>query len=172
MKKVVSFLIAILMIMGVATFSNAASSSELANRIYEIAKPYGMTSANKVRIERYLKENPVSDETANNVIAKLETAIKVFKDANATKYSELSTKQKNEIKSIANETATILGLTLKFKAKEVEIYKNGKLIEVARYDDNKYMYTGNSVNPVLVVSSVVAVALVATFALRKKFANA
>ena len=66
----------------------------------------------------------------------------------------------------------IIGLTLKFKAKEVEIYKNGKLIETARYDGSKLVYTGNNVNAVLVVSSVVVIALVAGFALRKKFANA
>ena len=80
--------------------------------------------------------------------------------------------KKEKVKSLANETAGIIGLTLKFKAREVEIYKNGKLIETARYDGDKLVYTGNNVNAVLVVSSVVVIALVAGFALRKKFANA
>lgn len=172
MKKVVSLLILIVMIIGVASVVCATSSLELAGKLYEIGKPYGMTTANKVRIERYLKENPVTDEVANKVVAKMEEGAKVFKDADATKYSELSDSEKEEVKSIANEVATIMGLTLKFKAKEVEIYKDGELIEVVHYDSNKFLYTGNNVNTILVVSSTVVIALVAGFALRKKFANA
>ena len=172
MKKIVSLLILIVLIIGVASVACATSSSELADKIYEIGKPYGMTTANKVRIERYLKENPVSDEVANKVVAKMEEGAKVFADAGATKYSELSDSEKEQIKTIANEAASTLGLTLKFTAKEVEIYKNGELIEVVHYDSDKFLYTGNNVNTILVVSSVVVIALVAGFALRKKFANA
>ena len=172
MKKLVSILMVIIMVVGVFTVVNATTSSELADKLYEVGKPYGMTEANKVRIERYLSENPVSDEVADKVLAKMKEGAKVFEDAGASKYSELSDSQKDKVKSIANETATIMGLTLKFKAREVEIYKDGKLIEVARYDGDKYIYTGNNVNTILVVSSVVVVALAAGFALRKKFVNA
>ena len=172
MKKLVSILMVIIMILGVASVVNATSSSELADKLYEIGKPYGFSNANKVRIERYLADNKVTDEEADKVVAKAEEVAKVFEDAGAKKYSELSDSQKEKVKSLANETAGIIGLTLKFKAKEVEIYKNGKLIETVRYDGSKLLYTGNNVNAVLVVSSVVVIALVAGFALRKKFANA
>ena len=172
MKKILSVLILIVMVIGLATVVNAATSANLADKIYEIAKPYGMTEANRVRIERYLKDNEVTNAEADKVVAKLQEAAAVFEKAGATKYSELSDSEKEQIKSIANETATILGLTLKFKADSVEIYKDGKLIEVARYDGDKLIYTGNNSNTVLVVSSVVVIALVAGFALRKKFANA
>ncbi len=172
MKKLVSILMVIIMILGVASVVNATSSSELADKLYEIGKPYGFSSANKVRVERYLADNKVTDEEADKVVAKAEEVAKVFEDAGAKKYSDLSESQKEKVKSLANETAGIIELTLKFKAKEVEIYKNGKLIETARYDGSKLVYTGNNVNAVLVVSSVVVIALVAGFALRKKFANA
>lgn len=172
MKKLVSILMIIIMVVGVATVVRATSSSELADKLYEMGEPYGFTKANKVRIERYLSENPVTDKQAEEILAKAKELKKVFEDANKSKYSALSNSQKEKIKSIANEAADILGLTLKFKTKEVEIYKNGKLIEVARYDGDKFLYTGNSTNVVLVVSSVVVIALVAGFALRKKFANA
>ena len=191
MKKLVSILMVIIMILGVASVVNATSSSELADKLYEIGKPYGFSSANKVRVERYLADNKVTDEEADKVVEKAKEVAKVFEDAGAKKYSDLSDSQKEKVKSLANETAGIIGLTLKFKAKslanetagiigltlkfkakEVEIYKNGKLIETARYDGSKLVYTGNNVNAVLVVSSVVVIALVAGFALRKKFANA
>ena len=172
MKKVIWCLTLIIMMLGVATVVNATSSSELADKIYEKAKPYGMTEANRVRIERYVKDNNISDEEVDKVLAKIDEGVEIFKTAKADRYSALSDSQKDRIKSIANETATILGLTLKFKTREAEIYKNGKLIEVARYDGDRYVYTGNSVNPVLVVSSVAGIALIAGFIARKKFANA
>ena len=172
MKKIVSILMVIIMILGVATVANATTSATLAEEIYKVGKPYGMTQANKVRIERYLSENKVSDEDAEKVLAKAKELAKLFDNADASKYSELSASEKDQVKTLCNEAAEILGLTLKFKASEVEIYKNGKLIEVARYDGSKLLFTGNNVNTILVVSSVVVIALVATFALRKKFANA
>ena len=72
---------------------------------------------------------------------------------------------------IANEAASIVGLTLTFKNGTVEIYKDGKRIEALSLNSGKLAYTGNNVNLVLVVSSVV-VALAAGFTIRKKFANA
>ena len=173
MKKILSILVIIMVIIGVSTIVNAKTSSELAEELYQIGKPYGFTTANKLKVERYLADNPVSDEVANKLIAKAkELKTEVFDKADTDSYSELSASQKEKLKSIANEAANLLGLTLKFKTKEVEIYKNGKLIEVARYDGDKFVYTGNSTNVVLVVSSVVIIALVSGFALRKKFANA
>ena len=172
MKKIVSLLLVLVMVLGVFSVVKATKSSELADEIYKVGKPYGMTEANRVRIERYLSENPVTDEEANAILAKAKEMAKVFEDAGASKYSELSDSQKEKVKSIAVETGKIIDLTVVFKAKEVEIYKNGKLIEVARYDSDKFLYTGNNVNTILVVSSVVVIALVAAFALRKKFANA
>lgn len=172
MKKLISILVLVIMIMGVCSITFATTSSKLADEIYAIGKNYGMTEANRVRIERYLKENPVSDEVADKVLAKIKEGAAIFDSAKAGKYSSLTSSQKNQIISIANETASLLGLTLKFKSHDIEIYKNGKLIEVARYDGSKLIYTGNNVNSILVVSSVVVIALVAGFAFRKKFANA
>ena len=171
MKKVVSFLIAIIMVIGVFTSVNATKSSELAGEIYTLLKPYGMTNSNRVRINRYLADNPVTEKQADQIIAKVKEAIKVMDKAGAKKYSDLSDSEKDEIKSIASEAADILGLTLKFSTGSVSIYKNGKLIEVARYDGDKLLYTGNN-NSILVVSSVVVIALATAFAFRKKFANA
>ena len=80
---------------------------------------------------------------------------------------------KNQLKSKANEAASILGLTLTFKSGTVEVYKNGKLIETLGVNNSgKLVYTGNNTNAILVVSSIVAVALTAGFVARKKFANA
>lgn len=172
MKKLISLLILIVMIMGVATVANATTSAELPEKIYELAAPYGMTNSDKLRIERYLKDNPVSDEDADQILAKVREVLQIFKDAGITSYVQLTEEQANQIKSIANETADILGLTIKFKPGQAYIYKNGKLIEVVTLRDGKLAYTGNNANMILVVSSVVVIALATGFIARKKFANA
>ncbi len=173
MKKIVSFLILFVIVASLATVVNATSNSELAEKLYEMGKPYGLTSADKVRIERYLSDYPVTSEEADKIIAKAEEAIQVMKDADVTDYTKLTAEQKEQMKSIANEAADILGITLTFTNNgQVKVYKNGKLIETVRLEDGKLAYTGNNTNTILVVSSVAVVALAAGLVARKKFANA
>ena len=174
MKKTLTIaLLAIITIMALATGVNAATSSTLADELYAKGSKYGMTSADKVKIERYLKENPVTDAQANAVVAKAKEAVKIMEDAGKTNINSLTNEEKNQLKSKANEAASILGLTLTFKSGTVEIYKNGKLIDtVGASNSGKLVYTGNNTSAILVVSSIVAVALTANFVARKKFANA
>lgn len=173
MKKIISIVVLVVMIAMLATtMVNAATNSTLADDLYALGSKYGMTSADKVKIERYLADYPVTDEQANQVLAKAQEAVKVMEDAGATSINDLTIEQKNQLKTIANEAASILGLTLTFKAGSVEIYKDGKLIETVTATNGKLAYTGNNVNLVLVVSSVAVVALATGFVVRKKFANA
>ena len=66
-------------------------------------------------------------------------------------------------RTIANEAADIAGVTLNFGKDKIDIYKDGKLINVLKFDGNgKLVYTGNGTNIALVVSSVVVIALAAT----------
>ena len=132
-----------------------------------------MTSADKIKIERYVADNTVTDAQANAVVAKAKEAVKIMEDAGKTNINSLTNEEKNQLKSKANEAASILGLTLTFKSGTVEIYKNGKLIDtVGASNSGKLVYTGNNTSAILVVSSIVAVALTANFVARKKFANA
>ena len=173
MKKTLTIaLLAIITIMALATGVNAATSSTLADELYAKGSKYGMTSADKVKIERYLAENPVTDSQANELLAKADEAIAVMEKAGVTSYDKLTTAQKNEIKSIATEAAKTIDLKLVFKTKSVEIYNNaGKLVETVTNNSGKLAYTGNTVNVVLAVSAV-AVLAVATIVVRKKLINA
>lgn len=173
MKKIVSFLILFVIVASLATVVNATSNSELAEKLYEMGKPYGLTSADKVRIERYLSDYPVTSEEADKIIAKAEEAVQVMKDAGVSNYKDLTAEQKDQMKSIANEAADILGVTLTFSNGQVKVYQNGKLIEtVTLSSSGKLAYTGNNINTILVVSSVAVVALTAGLVAKKKFANA
>ena len=115
MKKTLA--VAVLFVMLVAllvTGVNAVSTSELVERLYEMGQPYGITSADKVKLERFLSENPVSEADADAILAKAEAAISIMEDAGVTDVKQLTTAQKNQIKSLANEAASILGVTLVF----------------------------------------------------------
>lgn len=173
MKKLISIAILFIMVAMLATtIVNAATNSTLADELYALGSKYGMTSQDKVKIERYLADNPVTDAQANQVMEKANEAVKIMEEAGTTDVSKPTTEQKNKLKTLANEAASIVGLTLTFKSGTVEIYKDGKLIEVLGSENGKLAYTGNNVNVVLVVSSVAVVALAAVIVARKKFANA
>ena len=174
MKKVLSILILFVLLFSLTITVNASSADDLADTLYSLGSPYGMTSSDKVRIERYLADNDVTDEQADEIIAYAEEAVAIMEEAGATSYSDLTDSQKSELKSIANAVADILGLTLTYSSGTVYVYQNGTLIEAYSLSDGLLVYTGSSVNVVLVVSlvAVVAVALVAGYLAKKRFANA
>ena len=174
MKKtlIVSILMSIILFVGASVVS-AATTETLADELYVKGKKYGMTTADKVRIERYLSENPVTDEQANQIMSKADEAVAVMENAGVTNYNKLTQDKKSELKTIAKETADIVGAKLVFKSGSVEIYDaNGKLIETVAQNNGKLAYTGNnSVNVVLTVSVTAMIALAITVG-GKKIANA
>ena len=173
MKKLLTIVtLCVMLLMVVAPFVNAATNDTLADDLYAKLSAYGMTSSDKVKVERYLADNPVTDEQANAILAKADEAIAVM-DAEGTKnIKELSTEAKNQIKSIAQEAASIIGLTLVFKSGAVEVYKDGKLIEtVTLSDSDKLAYTGNNINVFLVVASIAVIALATTVVVKRKNAK-
>ena len=172
MKK--SIVIAILFVMLVCvatTFANATTSSELAEKLYNMGSKYGVTSADKVKMERYLADNPVTEDQANKIVAEAEAAVKVMENSGKTNYKDLTADEKATLKTKANNVASILGVTLTYKTGAVEVYKDGKLIETISSKDGKLAYTGNNTAIAIAVSSIAVVALAAGLVARKK-ANA
>ena len=146
MKKTLTVAVLFVMLVSLlVTGVNAVSTSELVEKLYEMGQPYGITSADKVKLERFLSENPVSDSDANAILAKAEEAVAIMEEAGVTDVKQLTTEQKNQIKSLANDAASILGVTLVFKAGNLEVYKDGKLVEALSYSNDKLAYTGNTV---------------------------
>ena len=169
MKKslLISILTAII-VMACATLVNVATTATLADELYAKGKKYGMTSADKVKVERYLSENTVTDEQANAIVAKADEAIAVMEAAGTTDYRKLTDAQKDQVKSIANSAADIIDVKLVFKKNTVEIYNNaGKLIETIGNNNGKLAYTGNNVNVVLTTSVIAVIALAITVATKR-----
>lgn len=173
MKKSLSIaLLIVMLVMAFATVVNAATSADLADKLYEKGSAYGLTKADKVKIERYLSENPVSDETANSILAKADEVIAIMDEAGVKNYSKLTADQKSKVKSIATEAADLVDIQLVFKKGSVELLKDGKVIETITQNNGKLAYTGNNVNVVLVVSLIAIIALAITVVAKKTFANA
>lgn len=172
MKKLLTIsILAVMLVLMTLTGVHAATKDNLAETLYNMGAKYGMTKADKVKIERYLADNEVTDSQADAIVAKAKEAVKVMEDAGVTDYTKLSADKKAELKTIANQAASIVDVTLVFKASSVEIYKNGKLIETVSNNSGKLAYTGNN-NTVLVVSSIAVIALASVAVARKKLANA
>ena len=162
MKKILSIALLVVMLATIMTgVVSAATTAESVDAIYAIGSKYGMTSADKVKLERFIADYDVTEDQASQLLAKAQEAEKIMIEAGVTNYSDLTAEQKNQIKSIANEAASIVGVTLTFKKGAVEIYKDGKLIETITNTDGKLAYTGNETNVVLIASSIAVIALTA-----------
>ena len=173
MKKIkimITILVAIMLFGTVNTF--AASTSQLINEVYSIGSKYGLTSSDKVKIERYLADNPVTEEEADELIAKAKEIDNIMKEEGVTDITKLSEEAKSKIKDIANSAASILNLTLTIKDGKIEIYKDGKLIEVVSTNRGKLVYTGNNNFIIYVTIAVAIVALAPIVIARKKKINA
>ena len=173
MKKTLTVVILFVMLVSLlATGVSAVSTDEMIETVYNMAVPYGATSADKVKMERFFADNPITDEQADQIVAKAEEAVAVMQSAGVTSVKDLTIDQKNQLKSIANEAASIVGVSLVFKAGTVEIYKDGKLVETLTSSTGTLAYTGNTMNIVLVVSSIAIIALGTAVIARKRLANA
>ena len=176
MKKLLAItLLLIVLVAMLATNSMAATNADLIAYIkadHKVAgQMVGITAGNRIKAERYLKENPVTDAQADAIIAKGEEIVALMNAAGVSDPSKLSKADKEKFMALAREAADVIGLKLVFHPHSVDVYKNGTLIETVTLG-NKLVYTGNDVNLALVISSVAVIALAAGFVAKKRLANA
>ena len=178
MKKLLTIALLVVLVFAVVTNVNAATKGELSaylTKTHTVAgESVSISDADKVKIERYLSENEVTEEQADKVIAKVDEAIAVMNAAGESDVTKLSKADKDKLVKIANEAASVLGLTISYDAstKTVSIYKDGKLLEsVSLTSNTKLVQTGSS-NIAYIAVPVVAIIAVAMVAAYKKAKNA
>lgn len=132
-----------------------ASTATTADEIYAIGVKYGMTSAQEVQLERVLESSDLTDVELASIVTKAETVAAVMDEEGVTSYSELSDAKKSEVTSIANEAATIAGVTITVSDSAVNVYKDGTLLETVTASET-LAYTGNTTNILVINSLVVA----------------
>lgn len=177
MKKVLIMTIVMVVALVMSTTAvNAATSADLLAYLTKnhtvSGQSVGLTEANKVKVERYLTDNPVTDEQATQIMAKGQELIALMESAGVSDPAKLSKADKTKFMSISQEAAEIAGLTLKFNKNSVEVYKDGVLIDTGSLGNETLKYTGNNVNVALVISLVAVLALAIGLVAKKRMANA
>ena len=172
MKKLIAISLVFLMVAMFATTTvKAVSGATIVDDVYNLGKKYGLTEADKARADRYVADNPITDEQAATIYAKAQAAVQVLEEAGATDVKklgeQLTADQKTKFEALCQEAASVLGLTLTYKDGYVEVYKDGKKIDTFTFT-NKLPYTGNTVSIIVVVSAVVVMALATFVIVRKK----
>ena len=161
MKKLISVAILLVMIVALsATMVSAATSETLPNELYAIGSKYGMTQNDKVKMEQYLRDYPLSNDKCDEILGLAKQAEQIMIENNTTDVHSLPSDVKAKLRGLAEQAATIAGVTLDFKSDRIDVYKDGKWIN--SFGSNNLAPTGTQVNMALVVSSVAVIALAAT----------
>ena len=177
MKKILTITILMVLVLTLgATMVKATTQSELEEYLlstFTVAgKTVSLTEANKNRVQRYLSQNTITDEQATAIKAKVEEAIAFMNSKGVYEVTDLSTADKKEILSIAQEGLAIIGLTATYNTSDgsIEIYKNGTLIEAVGKDPAKLVQTGTT-NYVYILAGVAIIAVAATVVIKKVKTN-
>ena len=179
MKKLATVTLLIVMLVGfLAGTVNAATESELLEYLSQEFTVGGETvsisEADKVKIERYLNENEVTAEQADAVIAKVDEAVAVLEAAGETDITKLSQEDKNKLMGIANDAASVLGLSLSYDAstKTLSVYKDGQLIESTSITSSEELVQTGMTNYVYIAILAVVVIAIAAVVIKRARANA
>ncbi|MCI8546166.1 MAG: hypothetical protein HFJ44_02925 [Clostridia bacterium] len=148
------------------------SSADTVDEIYEIGKKYGMTAKDKQELQNFIDRNGLTNAQVEKLLAKTKEAEKVMTAAGTTDYNKLTKAQKEQLKTIANEAASEVGISLVFRSKAVDIYKDGKKVLVITNNNGKLSYTGNKSNIAVIAVSSVAVIALAAVVIKKRSAVA
>ncbi len=171
MKKTLTIAVLfVILVTLVLTGVKAVTGATLADEIYKKLSSYGMSSSDKVRIERHVKD--ITEEKANVILSKVDEAVQVMERDNVTDFRKLSSESKSEIQTLAQEAANTIGYSLTFENGSVKVYDNeGKLVEtVSMANNGSLAYTGNS-SVILVASSIAVIALATIVVAKTKFAK-
>jgi len=167
MNKVAKvFALVLFMVLALATAVNASANEDL---LKELSKTYtvggkeiSISAADKVKIERYLADNPVTEAEKDTIISKLNAIVDIMNSENVSDPGKLSAAKKTEAMNLAKEAASAIDLKLVMdtNTNTIDVYNaEGKLLESAKIEQGKLSYTGNS-SIVYVVVAIIAVAAV------------
>jgi len=167
MNKVTKvFALVLFMVLALATAVNASANDDL---LKELSKTYtvggkeiSISAADKVKIERYLADNPVTEAEKDTIISKVNAIVDIMNSENVSDPGKLSAAKKTEAMNLAKEAASAIDLKLVMdtNTNTIDVYNaEGKLLESAKIEQGKLSYTGNS-SIVYVVVAIIAVAAV------------
>jgi hypothetical protein len=167
MKKGILFVIAAVVLFG---FSNvyAMSESELQEKLTKAYTINGATfqanGSQIAQIERYLKENEISEADADVISAKVDEMVKVIEDSGATSISALKTTDTDKLTTILNDISDKTSVKLSVSNGTISVYNtDGTLF--TKIEESVVKQTNN--NNIIAISSLISLIGIAVVA--KKF---
>jgi len=166
MKKL--FLMVIGVVALVSTNVSAMSESELKAKLtkeYIInGETFKLDNSYVTQLERYLKENEISESDANYIASKIDEAVKVVESGKATTIKELTKSEKDKLKALAADVSdkTEVKVTIE-KGAVVTVYNTDGTVFTKVSDPIKY----TNDNTAIIVASV-ALAVIGGAVLVKK----
>jgi len=166
MKKL--FLMVIGVVALVSTNVSAMSESELKAKLtkeYIInGETFKLDNSYVTQLERYLKENEISESDANYIASKIDEAVKVVESGKATTIKELTKSEKDKLKALAADISekTDVKVTIA-KGAVVTVYNTDGTVFTKVSDPIKY----TNDNTAIIVASV-ALAVIGGAVLVKK----
>lgn len=174
MKKVLTAMLLVAILLGCVSCVNAATEDELlaaVSKTYTIAgKQVKIAEGDLVKVERYLSKYDILPENCDGIIERINKAVDTLNKAETMDPSKLDQSVKDEVLSLAQEAATLAGATLTYDAATgvASVYRNGELYDSATVESYfEFAHSGNNYMA-YVVASVVAIIAVATVAYVKK----
>lgn len=165
LKVALIFVIAILCL---ATVVKAATNEDLiayAKKNFNInGADYTLKAADKVKVERILKQYPVTDEQAEEIIGIIDEGVAILRAASLTDPTKLSQSDKDKILALGQKAAKIAGFELTYNAKTdaLSLYRDGVLVDQATTSD-ALVQTGDA-NYSYIVYAIAGVAVIAIVA--------
>jgi len=177
MRKILSIALMLVAILGFNLNVKAASEDELLAHMSKTFKIAGsevkLLDSDIVKVERYLSENEITADQADQIIAKIDEIVAIMNSEGVADPLKLNDAKRKEVLNIAKEAANLAGasLTYDYTNKVVSIYKDGKLVDTASIKPYKLAQTGSS-NTVYVVISGLALVTGALYLYRKSKVSA
>ncbi len=156
------------------TVVNASASDDLIAELSKSrtigGKTVTLSASDRVKLERYLSEHPITEEEKNSIVANVDEAVAIMEAEGTADLSKLSADAKEKITTLAKAAASEMDLTLVVDTvgNTIKVYdENGTLIESARVENGTLAYTGNN-SFVYIVAPVVAIIAIAAVVIGKK----
>lgn len=166
MKKVLSIILMLVMGVALTTAVNAVTPNEdlkafLSGEFTVAGEKMKLSSADLVQVDRYLADNPVTEEQVADIKAKVNDAVEYVNNTGVTDLSKLTTEQKKTVLSKANAAAAVVGLTIDVNTKEGTVFVlSGSDVVVEKSIDDTFKRTGGQeVMPIVILSALAIIAI-------------
>jgi len=172
MKKIILTIVAVLCAFSYTNVS-AMTKDELKNKLtgeYTINGVTWKVEADRVaEIERYLTQNEVSESDADYIASKVDEAVRLIESGNATSYSQLSIREKDQLVALVNDVSNATSVKATVSKGILTVYNNDGTVFTKVTSIIKE--TGNTPY-VLMLAGAVSVIGILTIARKAKKVNA